>query len=337
MTLAERIGSPAGLRLGGALGVIALLWTGLVATAWWQVALGAVLGMSGSMIALVAGNLYLLVHVPVSRRARGLGALQALLPLTGVVAGLGGPILSSAVGWRAGFVVVGLATVPVLCWLRPRATPIAPAPLRTTAPAPRRRPLRPSPRVLLVTCAVLAASGASNALVFFTASATEAQGFGDATVGAVLIVGSGLVIAVRLRLGWLIDRRGGNGVREFVALTGSGAVALAALALVGDGPAFVVVIVVSWATAWGWSSVVSLMAIWSAPEAVGAAIGTALGVLSLGNVVGPLAAGLIVDTASYDALWAGCAVLLGLGAVSALAARAAPASRAAGATVGSVA
>ena len=80
-------------------------------------------------------------------------------------------------------------------------------------------------------------------------------------------------------------------------------------------------------------SLISLLAIWSAPGATAVAIGTLLSVHAAGNALGPLAAGVIVDAASYDVLWVGCSAVMAIAVAISLIARAAPSTDAVAAPV----
>lgn len=60
---------------------------------------------------------------------------------------------------------------------------------------------------------------------------------------------------------------------------------------------------------WGWPGLLSLAVVRQSPEAPGAAMGIAATGLFAGAVLGPIAAGGLVEETSFDALWVACGVL----------------------------
>jgi MFS family permease len=311
--LVERVGPGAGLRLSASLSLAACLCMGLLASRWSHVAAALVLCGIANATAQIATNVTLAGAVVPERQGVAFGAKQAAVPLASLSAGLALPAVALVAGWRAGFAAAAVLAVGALLLLRlPRRRE------RTAGAAGAAR--RPRTPVLALTAAAGLLGGAvGNSIPAFAVDSAVSHGLLESTGAAILAAGSLAAVVVRVSTGWIADRRASAGYRELAALTAAGAVALAALALSGGSDAlFVAATIAAFATGWGWPGIIYYATVRSHRATPGAATGTVLSAVYVGNVIGPVTVGFIAEHASYANAWALCAGVLGVATAAAL-------------------
>ena len=311
-----RIGAPAGLKLSAAFALASLLWMAVVADRWWHLAFALALCGLANATAQVATNVVLAGNVPAGRQGVAFGAKQAAIPIASLAAGLALPVVGLLAGWRVAFAGAAVIVVASLAF-RPGVTGGALDPR-----ARRAGRTRPTPLLLTIALVGLLAGAVANALPTFAVDSAVATGFGEATAGLLLALGSMAAVLVRIGAGWVVDRRSSAGFSELLLLTGAGAVALVALALSGDSHAlYVIATIAVFAAGWGWPGLIHFATVRTHLSAPAAASGFVLSAVYVGNVVGPAIVGFIAEHRSYAAAWGYGAAVLALATAAGLAAR----------------
>lgn len=315
---ADRLGATRSIMVGAAWSTASAAGIATLATSW--ASLAGALALAGLGFAFMDPGLALLVQaeVPPDRHGMALGVKEAAVPASTLLAGLAVPTLALTVGWRWGFVLV----VPVLAVLLGLLTPWRPwpeLPRRTIGrdPGARSEPGHDGPRPsrpgsmrdawLLAVAAALGGGAASGVGIFLTDTAV-ARGLSPTSAGLLLTMGSVVGIASRLGVGLRADRRAGSTLPAMASMLAVGAVAMAIGSLDGT-VALIVGTLGTFGAGWGWSGLLFLGLLRLHPDAAGRAIGIGLAGLATGNALGPLAVGVIAQSASSRTAWlvAGCA------------------------------
>jgi MFS family permease len=273
------------------------------------------LSWAGALAWLVAGT-------PRERRGEMLGTAIG----AAVFGALLGPALGAfaeAIGTRPAFVAVaGVSGLLALCALRTPGAEASSQPASALAGAVR-QPVVLGALWLMVLPALL-----FGVLAVLVPLELDTAGWSAAAIAAVFVVSAGIEIVVAPLLGRFSDRRG-RLLPVQMALVAS-IVVTVALAL-ADLPAFIVVLVVAAAIAFGsfWAPAMALLS--DGAERIGLAQGLAFGLMNAawgaGNSIGPALGGSLADAAGDAlpyALMSGVCVLTLVGLV-----RLAPALRAA--------
>lgn len=314
--LADRIGARAAVCAGSTLSVVGLVGIAGAARSWVQIA--AMLGLCGLAVAITDPGLAVLVTraVPVTRQGFAFGVKEASVPIATLLAGLAVPAIALTLGWRWAF-TVGLLPLAGLALLLPRVdltrragpTPVGAAEARAVAAEePARAAL-----MLVTVAAALGLAAASGVGVFLTESAV-AMGLSPARAGLLLAAGSVAGIVTRIATGVLADRDGGEqlGVISWMLAAGAATMTVAAS---GAGPLLVVGAIGAFAAGWGWSGLLFFSLVRAFPAAPGAAAGRGLAGLAAGNALGPLLFGVVAQTVSFAAAWAGAAAIAAVAAL----------------------
>ncbi|MEX2655245.1 MAG: MFS transporter [Acidimicrobiia bacterium] len=258
-----------------------------------------------------AANQALADHTDPARQATIFGAKHAGIPASTLLAGLAVPLVVETHGWRWAFGVAAVLAL-LVSFLVPSGTLAEPASRHSQAPAEgitRTRDL-----VYLAVGSSFATWGAI-ALGTYLVSATVDLGFSASAAGLLQFVGSAVSILARVTAGVITDRTGGRGFGGIVLLAGIGAVAFFALALV-DGPAFFVIVVVAFATGWGWPGLMTYTVV----RANRASAASASAITQAGVFVGagsvPIVLGAVIERWSFGAAWMTAAVGLVIAAVA---------------------
>ena len=304
--LVTRIGARAGLKLAAGMALAALAVMTFVADRWWHVAVALALCGVANATAQVATNVVLAGDVPESRQGIAFGAKQAAVPLASLVAGLALPVVGLLAGWRVAFALAAVVVIVALLF----------QPQVSGGRSPRvRRAGKPTPLLLTLALVGLFAGAVANAIPSFAVDSAVARGFGEASAGLLLALGSLVAVVVRVGAGWVADRRGSIGFSELLWLTGAGAFALAGLALAGENQVlYVLATLAVFATGWGWPGLIHYATVRSHRETSAAASGFVLSWIYVGNVVGPAIVGFVAEHRSYADAWAYGAVVLALAA-----------------------
>ncbi len=246
-----------------------------------------------------AANSALAQFVASDRRGVVFGLKHAGIPTSTLLAGLAVPFAILTVGWRWSF-VAGAAVAAVVYALIPRSLPSQSAGSDAQLPAPP--PLLDAPRLWLLAAAGMFAVVAPSMLGTFTVTAAVAAGISEAMAGLLLSLGGVITMAARLVAGALADRFGWRGFGAMAALLGIGT--LAALALAGlSGTPFIVMLLVAFATAWGWPGLMTFSVVRANPATVAASSAVVQGGILVGAGVAPVVIGLIAERASFGAAW----------------------------------
>jgi predicted MFS family arabinose efflux permease len=264
-----------------------------------------VLGGLANSASNPAANLLLVDVMPASRRALALGVKQSAIPIATLLAGLSIPLLALPLGWRWAFGVIACAAavIAAVAWLNGRPPRRAsheadPASMASVRPKSARRRAE---LLILATGAMLGIWG-GQALGTYLVSYTVGLGQSPASAGLVLTVASLAGISARIVAGWIVDRRGTTGVGELQAMLAIGAVGLLLIAiglpgLIWLGP------VLAFAGGWGWSGVLTYVAVRLDPAAPAAATGVTQTGVFLGATISVPLFGVIVEASSYRVAW----------------------------------
>lgn len=328
--LVERIGASLALRTGVVLSCLASAGIGLLAEAWWQLAVPMVLVGFGVALIDTGGARAFADRVRVARQGLAFGIKEASIPAASMLAGVSLPTIAAWFGWRAGFVAAVVVGVAVWLFVPSRAAlgrkpDVAPAP-----EGPRARIAVPG--ILRFATGVALGTGAATGGTVFLVPALVDRGFEEGSAGLVLAVASVASITMRLSAGWVADREGASpvAVLAVMMLTGAGA----ALVLASAAPRTVLAggAIVLLGAGWGWTGLAFLAVVRARPGTAAAAAGVVLTGLGAGGSLGPLAFGAVAEGLSFPVAWllvAGAMTAAGLFVRSArqhleVAARAAP-------------
>jgi MFS family permease len=179
------------------------------------------------------------------------------------------------------------------------------------AEAPHRMPISRELVILAVACAF--ASVIPGVLAgFVVVSAVESE-IAVGAAGGILMAGSVVGLAVRVIMGWRIDRVDSDGFREVAILLVVGAAALGLMAT-GRPALFVVGSLVAFGSGWGWPALFFYGVVRSHMDAPAAATGAIQAGGAVGTAVGPLLFGLVAGGIGHGAAWAGVAAVAVLAA-----------------------
>lgn len=314
--LAQHLGSAAAMRWAG-LAVAGMLWgVGLFARSWTVLLL--FLGVAGVANALgqPAANLALAQGVRV-RRGLAFGLKQGAVPVSTLLAGLAVPLAAGPVHWRALFGLAGCGAAVSALAASPRSSSAAsPRLLAGSGGSPR--PVAVLPLLLLSAGGALAAA-AVNAYGIFFVDAAVFQGWRENAAGQLLAVASTVGLLVRVGAGWLVDRRGADGLAWVSGLMVIGGAGFALL-VPGSGTAwlFAVGSLLAFGAGWGWPGLFHYAVVQENSTAAATATGIAQSGVWLGGVAGPLWFGFASEQLSYGVAFASAAVALGAGAAAAV-------------------
>ncbi len=259
-----------------------------------------------------SANLALAESVDPHRRALTFGLKHAGIPFSTMLAGLAVPLLIVSFGWRWAFVAATALGVVVLALVPSRQTP-QDSVKRVEDP---RRALVPLTRKRLITMAVgisLAAWAATALTTYLVAAATE-TGYSESAAGFLLFGGSIASIAGRVSAGHLTDKLGSRGFVGIATMAATGAVAFALLTMT-SGTLFAALVLVAFATGWGWPGLMTYAVVNANLGSVAASSAIPQAGVFVGAATAPLVLGWVADTWSFNATWGVVAVALTLSAV----------------------
>lgn len=263
-------------------------------------------------------NALLARSVPVSRQGLAFAVKQSAIPAATLLGGLAVPALALTVGWRWAYVAgAGLAAVALALVPRGAAAPATDRPSAETAGSDAEggrtegrsegRPARLPGRVPYRPLLILAAAGgmgaaAGNAIGSFLVSSAVHVGIAESHAGLLLASSSAVVLAVRVSVGLLADRRGSG---FFQMVTGLMATGAAGFVLLGSAtvPVFVAGAVVAAGAGWGWPGAFNLAVVDHDRSVAAVTTGLTQTGVYLGAVVGPVVFGPIVEHGSFVAAW----------------------------------
>ena len=267
----------------------------------------AVAGLANAL-AQPAANGILIRDVPEGWRGLSFGIKQSAIPVATLLGGLAVPLVALTVGWRWAYVLAALAALCVAAGARGNGGMPGGVPGRQSPGSVRA--LEYAPLLVLGGSAALAAAAATNLGSFVTASAVD-LGTSESAAGAILAIGSGLGIAMRLLSGWFSDRRLGDPLTAVVLLLAGGTGGYALMAG-GSIALFVPGVALAFGLGWSWPAMFHFAVSRRYGAAAAAATGITQSGVYVGGVVGPITFGLIVESASYEAAWAAAGISAGL-------------------------
>jgi len=310
----QRIGWQQAMRInatvsGTLLVVFAVGARNLTAFAALMVASGVVYGLANP-----AANQALADHVDPRHRALMFGLKHAGIPSSTLLAGLAIPTIIVRFGWRTSYALA--AVVAIVVWaLIPRGSTS-----RTTQPRGESDPRRfvpPMGSQLLIGLAVGAAlaTWAAIALSTYLVAAAVDKGLSEVEAGWLLFAGSAASIGGRVVAGHVTDRLGGRGFAAIVTLTATGVIFFALLSA-ATGIVFAALVLVAFATGWGWPGLMTYTVVNANSGSAAASSGITQAGIFFGAGVGPIVLGWVAETWSFDMVWLVVAAALGLAAVT---------------------
>jgi MFS family permease len=307
----DRFGATPSILLAGGLAAAGAL---SAAAARSPAALIAALAVGGSANAFATPGVSALTSRAIPRERQGLAfGIQLAGPaIAALLAGLALPLLAGPLGWRGTFVAAAALAI-----LTVAAAPRTTADRAPTHPRPPARRLGP---LVVLAFAAAAANAAAGALLTFLVLYGIDIGLTSGTAGVLLATAAGGAVTVRLGLGLLADHRPEGVLTWIVGLLALGAAGYSLVATAT--PALVVVGAIGAVSfAWGWPGLLLFATVRRHRADPGAAVGVVVTGFFAGAVLGPLAAGPIVEAGSYELLWWTCAALalLAAGAIRAAA------------------
>jgi MFS family permease len=258
-----------------------------------------------------AANQALADHTDPGRQATIFGAKHAGIPASTLLAGLAVPLVVERYGWRWSFVAAAVLAL-VVSFLVPRGLLYA----RKLGVAASTEPVRTTSTRDLVFLAVGSsfATWGAIALGTYLVTATVSIGFSASAAGLLQFVGSAVSILARVLAGVLTDRVGGRGFGGIVVLASIGALAFLALSQ-ATGSAYLILVVVAFATGWGWPGLMTYTVV----RANRASVASASSITQAGVFVGagavPILMGVVIERWSFSGAWITAAVGLMIAAV----------------------
>ncbi len=271
------------------------------------VASAAVYGFSNP-----SANLTLAKYINPRQRALIFGLKHAGIPTSTLLAGLAVPVLILSVGWRWAYVAAAFLGVVVFLLVPAGARTI---PKHPGAEDPRREVAPLSLRGLVGLGAGSAfASWAAISLSTYLVAAAVDVGFSESSAGLLLFAGSAASIAGRITAGRITDHIGGRGFGGIAALAATGAVVFALIPAT-SGALFAGLVLVAFATGWGWPGLMTYTVVNANRGSVAASSAITQAGVFVGAGAGPLVLGWIADEYSFDAVWLAVTAALSAAAV----------------------
>jgi MFS family permease len=297
----QRIGWPMAMRINAAISGVILVLIAAVAHssttfALLMISAGVVYGLANP-----AANQALADHVDPRRRALMFGLKHAGIPSSTLVAGLAIPAVIVNFGWRPAYAVSAILAVVV--WLLVPSRHTVRRIIGDGADDPRRY-VAPMPPTLLRGLAVGAAlaTWAAIALSTYLVAAAVDRGLSEVEAGWLLFAGSASSIGGRIAAGHVTDRIGGRGFGAIAGLTAVGAAIFTLLAL-ASGTVFAFLVLVAFATGWGWPGLMTYTVVNANFGSAAASSGITQAGIFFGAGLGPIVIGWVADTWSFDAVW----------------------------------
>lgn len=308
--IVQRDGATLGLRNGALVSAVACL-VAVSASLWWPLLLVAA-GLAGLSNAFmqISSNVVLARDAVFHRQGISFGAKQGSIPLASMLAGAMLPLLGVSIGWEWPFIFAALIAV-VVSFMAPPVTNVT-----TDADRDDRPGWAPSASLRLLTLGGACGGAAGNSLSLFLVPAAVAVGISESSAGTALAVAGGMVLAVRLIVGWLADRAESSGHREMVVALAAGTVGCVLLVLFDTPVMFLIGIAIAMLGSWGWPGLVYLTVVRIHPEAPAQASGSLLSGNLTGSVIGPLVTGFLAGSGDYTSAWVFCAILSLVGTVA---------------------
>ncbi len=304
----QRAGWQRAMRLNGLIAAVTSIGIALFADS--ALVLGGFMAAAavGYGVANPAGNQAIADGVPPDRRATVTALKHAGIPLATLLAGLSVPTIVVTVGWRTAFVAAGLGALAVVAAV-PRG-PVRPAVFEGRDRRQVARTLTPRDLTWLAAGASLAVFAATS-LGAFGVSAAIDLGIRAETAGWLQTGGAAASIGMRAFAGWLTDRLHGRGLGGIIILAGAGALVFGAMALALP-PVFGVLMVLAYATGWGWPGLLTFTVINSNTGTAAKSTSVTQAGVFVGSAVAPLVLGAVAHDFGFTAMWPVVAVTLAM-------------------------
>lgn len=305
----DRRGARHAVRTAAVANALVLIAIGVFVRSPVLLAVGLATGGLTAAIAGPAANALLARQIPEGRRGLAFGLKQAAVPVTTFLAGLSIPVVAVNAGWPWVFVLSSI--VPIAAGSLTRDTVMPEREDRATQATVNLRALRP----LLVggAAATFVATGLNT---FFVASAV-ATGLTPGEAGLLVAGASVFGLAIRILSGWIVDRRGSDGLGGAAWLLLSGVAGFGLLAL-GEPALLLPAALLTYGGGWTWSGLYQHGVVFHHPQAPGRATGIIRIGLMTGGAAGPLTFGAISEGGDYGPAWmtlAGLSVVASVGFV----------------------
>jgi MFS family permease len=294
--LAHRIGPARSMLLGGAIAIVALLGVALVARSLLLLTVCLAVGGLANSICQPGVNDLLARGIAVGRQGLAFAVKQSAIPLSTLLGGLAVPLVALTVGWRWAF-AAGAVLAVVAVALVPRGSATSAA--ADERPAGGRLAVRP---LVLLAIAGGFGSGAGGAVGSFLVASAVDVGITERTAGFLLAGTSVFIIATRLLVGHLADRRGGGFFGMVAIMLASGATGFALLAA-GEVPVFIAGALIASVAGWGWPGLFQFAIVDHDRSIAALATGITQTGVYTGGVAGPLVFGALAEHLSYSAAW----------------------------------
>lgn len=304
------LGSRGRLVLSGSLVAAGGLGLALLVRSWSTLVVAMVVLGAANAACQATSNAAVATALPHHRRGLGFGIKQSAVPAAIMLGGLAVPTTTVLLGWRSTFVVTGcLGLLVVVVALVHRAHGERTDRGRGLTAYPSDPDRAPWGALVLCGVAITFASAAANYLGAYLATWAHEVGLSVSQAGALMAVGSGSSVLLRILLGHRADGRYGGNLAPIAAQMTGGAVCLALIGAVPHTWSVVLFGVLSFAVGWSWPGLF-LYAVTrvgrDAPTQAASVIQTGA---FLGGALGPLLLGLVVQEAGFPIAWwtaAGC-------------------------------
>lgn len=303
----ERIGWRTSFRVNSVSSALILVSIAFAAKSVMSLALLLVAGGAVYGLANPAANKALAERVQPERRGLMFGLKHAGIPSSTLLSGLAVPTLVLTVGWRFAFGFAALL-FPVVWFLlaSDRDSPIDFEEIENRSGGVQRMSI---PQIVgLAGAAALATWAAVSLSTFLVAAAVDAS-LSEAGAGLLLFFGSLTSIGTRVVAGIITDRRRARGFAGLAGLMGIGSLVFIALSG-ATGPWFAVLVLVAFATGWGWPGLMTYTVVNANVGTPAASSAVTQAGIFLGAGVGPIVLGWLIDNVSRSASWMTVAVSL---------------------------
>ena len=211
--LTDHLGPQRSQRIANALVIASLLGSAVLVYNYVTLLLLLGVGAAGLAIAGPGTKVMVAKGVPLNRHGVAFGIQAGAVPLASLLAGLTIPTIALPFGWRWAYVVA--CALPILSFV---IAPSVGAAVRVAQRAGRRlADIDYRPLIMLALAAAFGSAAATTLAAFFV-SAAEETGISEGLAGALLSIGSALVVAGRIYAGLNADRRGTDPLRSVAAL-----------------------------------------------------------------------------------------------------------------------
>lgn len=304
--LVDRIGPSLGLRLASVAAMLVLTGIGAAVGTWEQLAIGMFGAGLTNSFAQVSANAAVAGGIRQGRQGIAFGSKQAAVPIAALAAGATVPLAIAWLGWRPIYLAAAVIAAGFAATVPHVAGHTRPGDGEARKQRPKLAPLTG------LAIAGACAGAAGNSAVSFLVDSGVAMGIREGSAGALLAFASALAVVARVGMGWFVDRRASDGLRELVILMLIGVVGFVGLGLGEISPVlFVAGAVLAFAGGWGWPALIYYATVRRSPDAPAVTTGYVLSGVYIGTIAGPAVFGLIAERGHYSLAWSlGAGLLL---------------------------